>query len=63
MDVSLSRLKRPKYRLRILSGQVAEDVSKCIRVLTDQKGSKVIVLSIQIDHAHLIVLVPPRISI
>ncbi len=53
----------PKYRLRILSGQVANEVSKCIRVFSDQKGSKVIELSIQVDHVHLIVLVPPKIMI
>jgi putative transposase len=53
----------PKYRLRILSGQVAEEVSRCIRAFSDQKGSEVIELSIQIDHVHLIVLVPPKISI
>ena len=53
----------PKYRLRILSCQVANEVSKCIIVFSDQKGSEVIELSIQIDHVHLKVLVPPKILI
>ena len=53
----------PKYRLRILAGQVASEVSRCIRVFSEQKGCEVIELSVQIDHVHLIVLVPPKISI
>ena len=53
----------PKYRLRILSGQVANEVNRCIRAFSEQKGCEVVELSIQIDHVHLIVLVPPKISI
>ena len=53
----------PKYRLRILTGQVANGVNRCIRAFSEQKGCEVIELSIQIDHVHLIVLVPPKISI
>ena len=53
----------PKYRLRILTGQVANEVNRCIRAFSGQKGCEVIELSIQIDHVHLIVLVSSRISI
>ena len=53
----------PKYRLRILTGQVAFEVSRCIRAFSEHKSCEVIELSVQIDHVHLIVLVPPKISI
>ena len=53
----------PKYRLGILTGEVANEVNRCIRAFSEQKGCEVIELSIQIDHVHLIVLVPPKISI
>ena len=53
----------PKYRLRILTGQVASEVSRCIRAFSEHKSCEVIELSVQIDHVHLIVLVPPKISI
>ena len=53
----------PKYRLRILTGQVASEVGRCIRAFSEHKSCEVIELSVQIDHVHLIVLVPPKISI
>ena len=53
----------PKYRLRILTGQVAAEASRCIRAFSEYKSCEVIELSMQIDHVHLIVLVPPKISI
>ncbi len=63
MALSTSYLWTPKYRLRILTGQVANEVNRCIRSFSEQKGCEVIELSIQIDHVHLIVMVPPKISI
>ena len=53
----------PKYRLRILTGQVGAEVSRCIRAFSELKSCEIIELSVQIDHVHLIVLVPPKISI
>ncbi len=53
----------PKYRLRVLTDQVANEVNRCIRTFSEQKGCEVIELSIQIDHVHLIVMVPPKVSI
>ncbi|MFQ5686679.1 MAG: IS200/IS605 family transposase [Candidatus Scalindua sp.] len=53
----------PKYRLRILTGRVANEVNRCIRAFSEQKGCEVIELSIQADHVHLIVMVPPKVSI
>ncbi len=53
----------PKYRFRILSGDIAREVSSCIRAFSEQKGCEVIELNVQIDHVHLLVMVPPKISI
>ncbi len=53
----------PKYRFRILSGQVAGEVARCIRAFSEQNGAEVVELNVQIDHVHLLVLVPPKISI
>ncbi|MBM4066762.1 MAG: IS200/IS605 family transposase [Planctomycetes bacterium] len=53
----------PKYRLRILTGQVAEEVGKCVRAFSEQKGCEVVELNVQIDHVHLLVMVVPKISI
>ncbi len=53
----------PKYGYRVLSGQIAEKVNKCIRGFSEQKGCEVIELNVQIDHVHLLAMVPPKISI
>ena len=53
----------PKYRLRILEGKLAEEVARCIRAFTQQQKSEVIELNIQIDHVHLLVMIPPKVSV
>ncbi len=53
----------PKYRYRILTGNIANEVSKCIKTFSDQKECEVTELNIQNDHVHLLVFVPPKISI
>ena len=53
----------PKYRFRILTGLVGEEVARCIRAFSEQNGAEVVELNVQIDHVHLLVLVPPKLSI
>jgi len=53
----------PKYRYRILEGKIAIEVSNCIRAFTEQKHSEIVELNIQNDHVHLLVMVPPKVSI
>jgi len=53
----------PKYRYRILSGAVGQEVENCIRAFSQQKVCEVVELNVQIDHVHLLVMVPPKISI
>ena len=53
----------PKYRFRILTGPVANEVARCIRAFSEQKGAEIVELNVQIDHVHLLVLIPPKISV
>ncbi len=53
----------PKYRFRILSGKVKSEVETCIRTFVDQQKAEVVELNVQIDHVHLITMVPPKVSI
>lgn len=53
----------PKYRFRILKGNVKTEVELCIRKYSDRLGCIVDELNIQEDHVHLLVMVPPKISI
>lgn len=53
----------PKYRFRILTGNVAAEVDRCIRAFSEQQHAEVRELNVQIDHVHLLALVPPKVSI
>ena len=53
----------PKYRYRILSGQLGQDVSSCIRAFSEQLRCEIIELNVQMDHVHLLAMVPPKVSI
>ncbi|TVZ27903.1 putative transposase [Gillisia sp. Hel_I_86] len=53
----------PKYRLRILKGAVKELVEQDIRMLCEWKSCEVEELNVQEDHVHLLVSVPPKVSI
>jgi putative transposase len=49
--------------LRILEGEVANEVSHCVRLFSGQKKSEVIELNVQKDHVHLIVMIPPKVCV
>ena len=53
----------PKYRYRILGGEVGEEVSRCVRTFCSHQNCEVIELNVQIDHVHLVVMIPPKISV
>ena len=53
----------PKYRFRILREKVAGEVEVCIRTFSEQQGCEVAELNVQVDHVHLLALIPPKISI
>ncbi len=52
-----------KYRFRILEGLIKELLSKDIQMLLEWKSCELIEMNIQIDNIHLIVSIPPKISI
>lgn len=53
----------PKYRLRILTGEIGKLVDQDIRKLSEWLGSEVIELNVQSDHIHVVVSIPPKISV
>jgi len=53
----------PKYRFRVLTGKVGQEVERCIRIFSEQQGCEVRELNVQIDHVHLLVLIPPKVSV
>ena len=53
----------PKYRYRVLSGPVHNEVHNCINIFADHLGCQIVELSIKPDHIHSIINVPPKVSI
>jgi putative transposase len=54
----------PKYRYRILGGDVGEYVQQQIYSLCRQKeGVDVLELNVQADHVHLILSIPPKYAV
>ena len=53
----------PKYRYRVMSGEIADEANNSIRTQTERLKSEIIELNVQIDHVHVLVMVPPKRSI
>ena len=53
----------PKYRFRVLKGAIAEEVATCVRIFSEQLGCEIIEMNVQVDHVHLLVMVPPKVSV
>ena len=53
----------PKYRYRILQGQIKETVVRSIQAICSYAGCEVVELNVQADHVHLVVLIPPKLSL
>ncbi len=53
----------PKYRYRVLKDRVGFEISKTIRIFTERLGCEVVELNVQPDHVHLLVMMPPKLSI
>ena len=52
-----------KYRFKVLTGKIAIEVENCVRAFSEQQSCEILELNIQIDHVHVVVMVPPKVSI
>ena len=53
----------PKYRYKVLSGNIAKLLEVDIRMLCEWKGVEILELNVCQDHIHIVVAVPPKLSI
>ena len=53
----------PKYRYRVLTGGISKEIANCIEVYSSRLRCELVELNVQQDHVHLLVKVPPKISI
>ena len=53
----------PKYRYRILKGEIKLEAEQMIRMVSAQMRCDIEELNVQDDHVHLLVMIPPKIAI
>ena len=53
----------PKYRYRVLEGLVKDLLSRDISMLLEWKSCELIEMNIHIDYIHLVVSIPPKLSV
>lgn len=53
----------PKYRYRILSGGFKELIERDIRGMSEWLGCEVRELNVREDHVHVVVSIPPKVSV
>ncbi len=53
----------PKYRRKEIYGQVKKDIGEILRKLCEQKGVEIIEAEACPDHIHMLVSIPPHLSI
>ena len=53
----------PKYRRQVIYGKLKTDIGQILRKLSDQKGVEIIEATACPDHIHMLVSIPPKISV
>jgi len=53
----------PKYRFRIMKGQVGKYLEKRIESLCEWKHVDILELNVMEDHIHMVVTIPPKVSV
>jgi len=53
----------PKYRRRVIYGQIREDIGKALRLLCARKEINIIEAECCPDHVHMLVEIPPKYSV
>ena len=53
----------PKYRRKVIYGKLRKDIGEILRKLCEQKNVEIIEAEACVDHIHMLVSIPPYISI
>ena len=53
----------PKYRRKVIYNQYRNSLREILRRLCEYKGVKIIEGELMADHVHMLVLIPPKISV
>ena len=53
----------PKYRRKVMYGKLRKDVREVIKILCGYKDVEILEGNVSIDHVHMCVKIPPKISV
>jgi len=53
----------PKYRYRVLSGPVGDEVRAALLTIAGWQKTEVVELSVMVDHVHMVALIPPTVAV
>ncbi|WP_055669444.1 IS200/IS605 family transposase [Desnuesiella massiliensis] len=53
----------PKYRRQVIYGKVKKDIGHILRKLCEHKGVEIIEANACVDHIHMLVSIPPKLSV
>ena len=53
----------PKYRRKIIYGNLKEEVGKILRQLCEWKEVRIVEAELCVDHVHMLVEIPPKMSV
>lgn len=53
----------PKYRRKAIYGQIRKDIQYIIKELCGYKGVTILEGHMMLDHVHLLVMIPPKLSV
>ncbi len=53
----------PKYRYRIFKGEIKQETEECLKSFSEVQKCELLELNVQVDHVHLLVMIPPKVSV
>lgn len=53
----------PKFRRKVIYGKLKKDIGQILRMLCEQKGVEIIEANACVDHIHMLVRIPPKMSV
>ena len=53
----------PKFRRKVIYGKLKADIAKILSMLCKRKGVKIVEAEMCLDHVHMLVEIPPSISV
>ena len=53
----------PKYRYRILQGEIKDQIERKIKAVCEWKRVEILEMTIMPDHIHMVAIIPPKLAI